>query len=156
MLKIFVDADAFVALASKNDSNHAKAVAFINSQSQKQVVFSTSNFVVSEVITVLSLRVSKSAAIKFIEVLRDPKSSYTVLKSDDFTDSLAIDIFKAQTSKNVSYVDCSNMALIKTHKLDAIFSFDKIYRKNGLKTVPSWPIIKMYGKLEMKNGKYFV
>ena len=42
----------------------------------------------------------------------------------------AIQIFKAQTSKNTSFVDCTNMAFMQQLNLDAIFSFDKVYRKN--------------------------
>lgn len=64
--KIFVDSDAFVALAKADDTNHLKAQ----------------------------------------EILNQPK--------------------------NVSFVDCANIALIKHDRLDAIFSFDRIYKKNGL------------------------
>ena len=44
-------------------------------------------------------------------------------------------LFKAQTSKNTSYVDCTNMVFMKQLDLDAIFSFDEVYRKNGLTLV---------------------
>ena len=47
----------------------------------------------------------------------------------------AIGVFKAQTSKNTSYVDCTNMVFMKRLDLDAIFSFDEVYRKNGLTLV---------------------
>ena len=50
----------------------------------------------------------------------------------------AINVFKAQTSKNTSFVDCSNMAYLQQlHwlRLDAIFSFDAIYKKNGFLSV---------------------
>ena len=39
-----------------------------------------------------------------------------------------------QTSKNVSFVDCINIAFIKEKHINGIFSFDSIYKKNGLKS----------------------
>lgn len=135
MRRVFVDADAFVALASTKDSNHQQAIACLDKLANKPVVFVTSGYVFSEVVTVLSLRVSKTAAVKFIDTLQDPTNQYTILRVDEDIEKAAMAIFKAQASKNVSFVDCTNIALVRAHQLDAIFSFDKIYRKNGLTVV---------------------
>ncbi len=52
--------------------------------------------------------------------------------SEDIQDK-AVAVFKRQTSKNVSFVDCVNIAFIKVKQLDCIFSFDTAYKKNGIR-----------------------
>jgi hypothetical protein len=44
-------------------------------------------------------------------------------------------IFKQQTKKGTSFIDCANIAIYKHFKMDAIFSFDKIYKRNKIKTL---------------------
>ena len=39
-------------------------------------------------------------------------------------------IFKAQTKKGISYVDCINLAVIQKFKFDGILSFDKFYPRS--------------------------
>jgi predicted nucleic acid-binding protein len=135
MKTYFVDSDAFIALIKEDDRNHAKAVNYLKSIS-KDTNFITSNYVFSEVITVLSLRVSKAAANRFIDALVSADNPYTIVQVTEEMDQQARKIFKAQTSKNVSFIDCSNIALIRVNDLSGIFSFDHAYKKNGLIVVP--------------------
>lgn len=130
---IFVDTDAFVALAKSNDTNHQKAKKALNSLLKKPVSFLTSNYVFSEAVTVISQRVGHLSAVSFINQIKNPKSIFIIKQANKEVDQLAIKIFLRQKSKNVSFVDCANMAMVNLFKIDAIFSFDKIYQKNGFK-----------------------
>lgn len=130
--KIFVDSDAFVALAKADDANHLKAQEILNQLIDKQVAFLTSNYVFAETVTVISQRVGHKAAIVFIQQIKTAEPLFSIHYVDQEIEDLAIDLFKVQHSKNVSFVDCANIALIKHDRLDAIFSFDRIYKKNGL------------------------
>jgi predicted nucleic acid-binding protein len=47
----------------------------------------------------------------------------------------AIEVFKSQTSKNVSFVDCTNMAVMNAFNIKDIFSFDGSYKTNGFNLV---------------------
>ena len=132
---IFVDSDAFIALAKQDDANHKKAVKLLEQLLDQHVNFITSNFVFSEVITVISMRIGHKKAIEFIDKLKDPHSGFEIKRVDADTEEAAIELFKKQTSKNTSFVDCTNMVLLKKLYVDAIFSFDDIYRKNGFKKV---------------------
>ena len=129
---ILVDSDAFVALAKEDDSNHNQARKILTYLSKKPVLFTTSNYVFSETVTVLSQRVGRKYASSFIQELKSPETLFSMQWIDEELESLAIQIFQDQTSKNVSFVDCTNMALMKHLRLTAIFSFDSIYKKNGL------------------------
>ena len=129
--KIFVDADAFVALAREDDTNHKQAVSSLQHLIKQSVVFTTSNYVFAESVTVISMRMGHAAAVRFIEAMQSDESNYLLQRTTDVIDEAAIRIFKEQTSKNTSFVDCTNMAFLKQFHMDAIFSFDGVYKKNG-------------------------
>ena len=130
-LTIFVDADAFVALAREDDTNHPRALQILNYLSQHSANLITSNYVFAETVTVISQRVSHQAALSFIKETSSPASPLIVQWIDLETEKRAIHIFAKQTSKNVSFVDCTNMAILQQKRITHIFSFDKVYQKNG-------------------------
>ena len=130
-LKIFVDSDAFVALTVATDANHEKAISLLHTLHEKSVVFLTSNYVFSESITVISMRSSHAVAVAFIEKMQSLDNPFRIKHTDAAEEEEAIKIFKEQTSKNTSFVDCTNMVFMQWLGLDAIFSFDDVYRKKG-------------------------
>lgn len=132
LLDVLIDADAFVALIKKNDSNHKRAEKISDFLTKKGSSFYTTNFVFSETITVLSQRIDHQTAINFIDDFKNLKE-VNLIRVNEEIEEMAIKIFKSQTSKNVSFVDCLNMAVLKKYNWDTIFSFDKIYRRNGFK-----------------------
>lgn len=132
-LNVLIDADAIVALSKKNDANHFKAQKISKSLCKLGVAFIITNYVFSEVVTVLSQKIGHRESIKFIDDIKSDKSDIQVIWINIELEKLAIEIFKKQTSKNVSFVDCLNMAVLHRYHWDTIFSFDKIYQKNGFK-----------------------
>ena len=134
-LKIFVDTDVFVGLAVQNDTNHEKALSLLHALTERQVVFFTSNYVFSESVTIISQRDSHQAAIAYIDKIQSLENPFQIKRADEALEEEAITIFKQQTSKNTSFVDCTNMAFMRHLQADAIFSFDEDYRKNRLPLV---------------------
>ena len=134
-LHIFVDTDAFVALAVANDTYHEKALTLLNAIHKRLVIFFTSNYVFAESVTVISQRASHDAALQYIDAMQSLENPFIIERADDDIEDEAIRIFKQQTSKNISYVDCTNMAFMAHLQADAIFSFDGGYRKNRLTLV---------------------
>lgn len=130
---VLVDADALVALAKKNDTNHAQAVK-INLQLQKfGATFYLSPFTVAEAATVLSYKATHEAAKRFLRETRKLDLPVLVLTEKD--QHLADKWFLKQKGKGNSYFDCYNMALLERYskQLAGIFSFDKVYSRNGFK-----------------------
>lgn len=127
-MKIFVDADALVALAKEDDTNHQKAIKIASSL--KKVSLYVSPFTIPEAATVLSYRVSQKAAKQFLKEAR--KRKLIELKITSQVSRLADEIFLKQRKKGTSWIDCLNVAMIKTYKLQGIFSFDKFYKKLGI------------------------
>lgn len=131
--EILIDSDAFVALIKRNDTNHERAGEISRLLTKKGSVFITTNYVFSETVTVLSQKISHKVAVDFINDLVNEKSEISIIRANEEIEKLAIEIFKKQTSKNISYVDCVNMAVLRRYRWETIFSFDKIYEKNGFK-----------------------
>lgn len=130
---IFVDSDAFIAFTKEDDSNHKRAQNIFEKLQDTQITFVTSNFIFAEVATVLSQRVSHKAAVMFIDNMKSSDNIFQIERISEDTEEAATQIFIKQTSKNVSFVDCINIALMKEKHMDGIFSFDSIYKKNGFK-----------------------
>lgn len=130
---IFVDADAFIALTKQDDSNHKRAKQIFEKLQDAPITFVTSNFVFAEVVTVLSQRINHETAVTFINNMKSEDSIFQVERINEDTEEKAIQIFIEQKSKNVSFIDCANIAVVRHKDMDGIFSFDSIYRKNGIK-----------------------
>lgn len=130
---IFIDSDAFIGLVKEDDAHYSQTQRIFSRLYEEKYEYITSNYVFSEVITVLSLRVGHEAAVSFINTIKDTQSQYQVVWINEEIEEKTIEIYKKQTSKNVSFVDCTNMALMELHNIPLIFSFDGIYRKNGYK-----------------------
>lgn len=130
---IFVDADAFIALTKQDDSNHKRAKQIFEKLQDAPVTFVTSNLVFIEVVTVLSQRINHETAVIFINNMKSEDSIFQIERINEDTEEKAVQIFIEQKSKNVSFIDCANMAIVRHKDMDGIFSFDSIYKKNGFK-----------------------
>lgn len=132
---VLADADALIALAKTNDSNHKKAIKLSDKLQNIGVSYYFSPFTVAEAATVLSYKTSHQSAKKFIKQIR--KLDVQVFELPEKHKDLADKWFLKQRKKGTSYFDCYNIALLDRYKkqLVAIFSFDSIYKRNGFKLV---------------------
>lgn len=132
---ILVDADALVALVKTNDLNHQKALNISKSLQRYGCTWYISPFTIGEVVTVISHKIDQITARGILKELR--KQNLNQLDLKDEYSHLADDWFEKQNKKGTSYFDCYNMALMERYKnqIDAIFSFDGVYKRNGFKPV---------------------
>lgn len=128
---ILIDSDAWVALAKTGDTNHVAATKTLEKLERMSVKLITTNYIFTESVTVISQRVNHETALQYISLIKKPWSALSLIWISESLESEAIDVFKQQTSKNVSFVDCTNMAIMDSLEIDSIFSFDKIYEKKG-------------------------
>jgi len=131
-MRLLLDSDALIALSKSDDSNHKKIITYF--RKQKKAYLYVSHLCVSEVCTVLSLRISQDSAIQFLKNLRSRniiEIGYSV-SLRQATDKL----FMNQKSKGTSWVDCYNVAIMQEEELDGIVSFDKFYKKFSFETYP--------------------
>ncbi|HUS60533.1 MAG TPA: PIN domain-containing protein [Nevskiaceae bacterium] len=133
MKVILVDSDVLFALNSKDDANFEKACQISRELVKEGFEFTISNFVLAEAVTLLSYRISHQKAVDFFQKLIRDK--FPIIRVDNNLENRAYQIFKKQISKNVSVVDCINIAILEKYNWNTIFSFDKIYKKNGFELV---------------------
>ena len=99
---------------------------------KEKASFLTSNTSLYETITVVSQRISHKDAVNFLSKV--PQGLNTLFINQQ-REQKAIKFFKKQTSKNISFFDCLNMAIMKEFSIKNIFSFDKGYKKNGFSRI---------------------
>lgn len=128
-MKIFIDADFLVALNKKDDSNFKKAIQKSHLLKTAQVFITP--LTLPEAVTVLSYKISQDSACMFLKQAR--ASQFNIVPFDDILISKSDQIFLAQKTKGTSWIDCLNVAAIQIHGLDGILSFDRFYKKMGIK-----------------------
>lgn len=131
--QILIDTDAIIALTVKTDSNHKKALQIQKLLESKNADIKIINLVLHEIITVLSYKVGQKEAINFLNKIKEnpPK----IIFIDEKLENLTYQEFLNQNKKGTSFIDCSNMAVMKYLNITKIFSFDKIYKRNGFELI---------------------
>ncbi|OGD98684.1 hypothetical protein A2W45_00850 [Candidatus Curtissbacteria bacterium RIFCSPHIGHO2_12_41_11] len=129
---VIVDADAIVAQAYPNDSNHGRAVSISDKLNNlgAQVIYPAT--AVLEATTVLQGRLNSGAtAYGTAAVFADPNVNVAEVNQNTLTN--AINYFRPTTGKKNTLFDCVVMAVADEYEADAIFSFDKVYKSKGYK-----------------------
>lgn len=131
-MNCLVDADALIALSKENDSNHKLAAETLKLLEESNINLVLSIFTIAEAVTAISRKVGQREAKELLIKAKQQKLPEIELKIKKRADEWFI---KQESAKCVSYFDCYNMALLEEYNKSTpiIFSFDKIYEKNGFK-----------------------
>jgi predicted nucleic acid-binding protein len=129
---IFLDSSAIIAYKNADDINYKKAVdIFQKLKSGEYGIGVISEFVFSEVTTVLALRKSMDAAKEVGNVLFEAREIEIMNASEVFERTW--EIFTNQENTTLSFVDASNLACMEKRKIRKIATFDKDFLR--IKTV---------------------
>ena len=121
---IFLDSSAIIAYKNVDDKNHKKAVnIFQKLNTGEYGIGVISEFVFSEVTTVLALRKSMEAAKEVGTVLLEAKEIEIIKASEVFERTW--EIFSNQKDTCLSFVDASNLACMELRKIRKIATFDR-------------------------------
>ena len=127
-MKLLVDSDFLFGLFVPDDLHHKRArQIWVDLVKREDEVF-VLKLTIQETATVLSHKRDQRTAISFVDKL--PELGLRVLGIDVEVEEDGWKIFKAQTKKGISYVDCINLAVIQKFKFDGILSFDKFYPRS--------------------------
>lgn len=124
-MRILVDADALVGIFAAHDPHHKHSTASLKYLRKMGSEVLVLNLVLQEVATVLSHKIGQKVAVKFLDEVK--KLGLQMVWIDEEIERNAWEIFRRQTKKGTSFVDCANMAIVGHYKLDGIFSFDRFY-----------------------------
>ncbi len=121
---IFLDSSAIIAYKNADDINHKKAAnIFQKLNAGEYGIGVISEFVFSEVTTVLALRKSLEAAREVGNVLLEAKEIEIMKASEVFERSW--NIFSNQENTALSFVDASNLACMEMRGIRKIATFDR-------------------------------
>jgi predicted nucleic acid-binding protein len=127
---IFIDTSAIISYKNADDINHKKALdIFQKLNSGEYGIGVISEFVFSEVTTVLALRKSMAAAKELGNILLEAREIEIMKASEVFERSW--DIFTNQKNTALSFVDASNLACMEKKKIKKIATFDKDFLRRS-------------------------
>ncbi|MBU2591923.1 MAG: PIN domain-containing protein [Patescibacteria group bacterium] len=121
--RVFVDANFFVALFNPKDSLHKEAIRISRKLKKYKKELVVSNFIFLEVVTVVSQKMCKRAALVLGKELLAGKVE--IIHVTEKLNRLSWDIFKKVADKDVSFVDCSVLAIMKEEEIKELLTFDK-------------------------------
>lgn len=124
MTKIFADSNFFIGLFNPADSLHKKAINTVQRLDKTKVQVYFSNLIFSEVVTVLSQKTGKKVAVEAGEELLKP-DKYSIVHVGEDLSVLTWDIFQGISKKNMSFVDCSSIAIMQTEGINKFLTFDE-------------------------------
>jgi predicted nucleic acid-binding protein len=132
---IFVDTRAFVARYVQRDAEHPRARrAWAEIERTGSRCF-TSNFVLDETLTLLGRRASYAFAAERARALLGSKV-LTVLRPDAGDELRAVDLFAKFADQRVSFTDCVSFVLMRRHRLERAFTFDRHFAAAGFAITP--------------------
>ncbi|MBI2591575.1 MAG: PIN domain-containing protein [Candidatus Brennerbacteria bacterium] len=129
---VFIDSNVFIAELNKDDALHSRAKTLLRYIEKQELSAVTSNFVINEVITVLSQRASKKAAIAFADFIYSNDVAVDIIAINKHIEIKAVEYLKSLKSKNVSFCDCATLAVLDLFAIGNLATFDKDFKpKNG-------------------------
>ena len=133
--KLFIDSGAFFALLDKNDIYHEKSSKFFNEIKENFYPF-TSDLILSESFTLIRRKLGIQTAIK----LGDIVFSSNVLKIIYLNEIFILEswnLFKKYKDWQLSFIDCSSFAIMKSSRISKAFCFDEHFVNMGFESIPS-------------------
>jgi uncharacterized protein len=129
---VFVDTSAWYALLDRTDAEHT---AIVDQLREHRVRLTTSNFVVSETITLLRYKVGWAFACNFGDKIRTGKLAELERISPADEDA-AWRIFLRYRDHTFSFVDCTSFALMERLCLTTAITLDEDFRTFGFHYLP--------------------
>lgn len=120
---IFIDSNFFIALYNKQDALYNRAKQIAVKFKEKQLKLYASNFVFLETVTVLSQRSGKETAIAAGKKLLIGDYC-TIVNVDEDLQHKSWLIFQEIKKKNMSFVDCSILAIMDYIGIKELLTFD--------------------------------
>jgi len=122
--KVFVDSNFFIALFNPADNLHLRAIRASRKIEKDGFKLVLSNFIFLEVVTILSQKLSRRSATIFGKQLLSDRYLQLVHINRKLN-GLSWQIFSDVKNKNISFVDCSCLAVMKAEEVKLILTFDK-------------------------------
>jgi uncharacterized protein len=136
MKAVFVDTGGWMACADGADPAHARCRAARDSALEGGYTLITTDFVVDETLTLIRFRLGLSAADAWWrQVDGSARVRWERVESDRF--ERARQLFFAYRDKDLSFTDCTSIAVMRELKLRAVITTDRHFQQVGLEVRPA-------------------
>jgi predicted nucleic acid-binding protein len=132
---IFVDTGAFVARYIRQDSQHRRARRAWAELDRSRTGCFTSSFVLDETFTLLGRRSTYAFAADRARALLS-SAALTILRPDADDETAAVELFAKFADQQVSFTDCVSFVLMRRHRLERAFTFDRHFADAGFEVLP--------------------
>lgn len=123
--KYFADSSYLISLLLDTDSNYFKALDLTQATFGNLYI---SNYVLQEVITVVSKLRDSNFILNWLEKIFESKS-FNIIYSSFSLDTKTIELIKTVKIKNISFIDYSNIIFMKEYEIDKLIAFDNHFKK---------------------------
>lgn len=133
-MTIIIDSDGLIGVINKDDAHHARSLILLEELIRQEAKLIYPVTVITEATAILQIRLSKqSLSHKIIELLTEEKLIIEAV--DELILKEAATLLRPAVSKHNTLFDAVVATVAKKYTADAIFSFDKWYKKLGFKLV---------------------
>lgn len=134
MAEIFLDASYAIALASRTDQHHARAVELAAWLEEHHISLLTTRAVVLEIGNSLAKRRHRSAAVSLLEAIEQDARIEIVPLSEELY-SRAVDLYMRHTDKEWGLTDCISFVLMRERGLHEALTADDDFRQAGFRAL---------------------
>lgn len=127
---VFVDTGAWVALRYRRDQLHGRARKLAERLQHERVGIVTTEWVMSEAVTLLKARGAIDAAVALGEALQGGRLGHLVESSAERR-GRAWELFVRYKDRRVGWVDCASFAVMEELGLRRFFGFDSDFVRAG-------------------------
>ncbi|MGC9394046.1 MAG: type II toxin-antitoxin system VapC family toxin [Anaerolineae bacterium] len=133
MSRIFVDTWAWYALADIADADHVLAKLLNEQLLDQGHTFVTTNFVLSETVTLIRYHLHHQAAVQFWKTLHTLIGAELVryVRVTEAHEDAAWAIFERYADQKFSYTDCTSFAVMRDLELQQVFTGDQHFATMG-------------------------
>lgn len=134
MLEVLVDTSFAIALSSKTDQNHSKAVQLADQLETTKTRLVITQPILLEIGNSLAKQRYRTAAIQPLESLEaDPNVEIVQLTSALYVD--AFSLFKSRRDKEWGLVDCISFVVMQQRGIQAALTTDEHFSQAGFRAL---------------------
>jgi predicted nucleic acid-binding protein len=132
--KIFLDASYAIALASRTDQHHSRALELASWLDAAQVSIVTTRPVILEIGNALSRQRYRRAAVTLLESIeRDARIEVIPLSENLY--ARASDLYKRHVDKEWGLTDCISFVVMRERGIQEVLTADEHFRQAGFRAL---------------------
>jgi hypothetical protein len=134
-VKVFFDTSGFVALENRRDESHQVALRAYRGMIKAGDLFTTSDYVFDETVTLLKRRAGHRVAVGWGRRLLASAMFEIAIVDRDVLEA-GLDVFEGAGAQAFSFTDCTSFALMRAREIDTAFALDEDFTRVGFRRVP--------------------